>query len=80
MSRGLDDSARQIAAQDPSIQGAVDMMLHLKNSGSDAFGQMTALTDLRKLVVPRVVEEQNWLLSTCTRAYIIRLNVFLGDI
>eukprot|EP00438_Fugacium_kawagutii_P018032 Skav216301 [mRNA] locus=scaffold494:161738:175993:- [translate_table: standard] len=61
VSQGLDDSARQIAAQDPSIQGAVDMMLHLKNSGSDPFGQMTALTDLRKLVMPRVVEEQNWL-------------------
>ena len=64
MCAGLDDSARQIAAQDPSIQGAVDMMLHLKNSSADPFGQLTALTDLRKLVIPRVVDEQNWLLST----------------
>lgn len=58
---GLDDTARQIAAQDASIKGAVDMLLHLKNSAADPFGQMTALTDLRKLVVPKVVDEQNWL-------------------
>jgi len=61
----LDDTARQIAAQDASIKGAVDMLLHLKNSAADPFGQMTALTDLRKLVVPKVVDEQNWLLCTC---------------
>lgn len=57
---GLDDSARQIAAQDPSIKGAVDMLLHLKGSSGDPFGQMTALTELRRAVAPNV-HEQNWL-------------------
>ncbi|CAK9031235.1 Phosphoglucan [Durusdinium trenchii] len=58
---GLDDSARQIAAQDGSVKDQVDMLLHLKNSGADAFGQMEALTALRRKVAPKVVAEQNWL-------------------
>lgn len=36
------------------------MLLHLKGSSGDPFGQMTALTELRKAVAPNV-HEQNWL-------------------
>ena len=42
------------------MKGAVDMLLHLKNSNADPFGQLTALVDLRKAVAQRVAE-QNWL-------------------
>lgn len=36
------------------------MLLHLKGSSGDPFGQMTALTELRRAVAPNV-HEQNWL-------------------
>lgn len=50
---GLDDSARKIAQEDGSLKGAVDKLLWLKGEGGDAFGQMEALSDLRRGVAPK---------------------------
>jgi len=57
---GLDDSARKIAQEDGSVRGAVDHLLHLKFSNADPFHQLGALTELRKMVINRVAE-QNWM-------------------
>ncbi|CAK0879750.1 unnamed protein product [Prorocentrum cordatum] len=59
---GLDDSARQLAAQVPSIRPAVDNLLLLKGQPAPAPAQLEALAALRRVVAPRTVEEeQNWL-------------------
>eukprot|EP00928_Gymnodinium_smaydae_P050054 TRINITY_DN3366_c0_g6_i1.p1 TRINITY_DN3366_c0_g6~~TRINITY_DN3366_c0_g6_i1.p1 ORF type:complete len:1786 (+),score=300.32 TRINITY_DN3366_c0_g6_i1:41-5359(+) len=58
---GLDDSARQIAAEDASVREPVDRLLGAKHNHADPFDQLNALTNLRRAVAPKVESEQNWL-------------------
>jgi len=55
---GLDDTAAQVANEDSAMKPAVDKLLGLKKSGGDASSQLVALTELRRLLVPQVRDDQ----------------------
>eukprot|EP00929_Paragymnodinium_shiwhaense_P012461 TRINITY_DN11967_c0_g1_i1.p1 TRINITY_DN11967_c0_g1~~TRINITY_DN11967_c0_g1_i1.p1 ORF type:complete len:1741 (-),score=483.75 TRINITY_DN11967_c0_g1_i1:336-5558(-) len=56
---GLDELARQVGESAPSFKGEIDMFLHLKGSGADPRGQLSALTALRRKLAPDVENDQS---------------------